>query len=567
MPDTLNPTCVPRMISVNSAAGSISRADVEAMTPDKIASLDMDELGALQLIMNAAEAKAIGVQETGLGALLRGSVRDVKPMMFHEKVETQSVVAPFIQYPQRGIINANYWTIAAGEAAAGAGTGGIPASAWKLTITAGQSLAGYDGSPTDIYKFFLPGMHLVIETWDATGTKVARTLEMEIISSAANGTSADVVVAAPYSTDTAWNALSAGEKAVYQPTFGVAMVSANSINGHESWCEQHPIPMSKKLIVCWLQDTRDAFSIDDEYKFMLEKILSGKVNPYQANFNYTPLAEQRKLAQARADAAWYNSVFYGEPINELQTPSTWKQLPAIEDPNEPGFILGYKAKAEGLLYKLDMCGRVIDLEGAALNLDSIFQYLYQLAQHRGADGDSVTRIDTMTDMWTKNKIFDSMTKYYQARYGVNIEKNYTRGEKLVHDGWVAFEGDLYDVPEAGVQWYVISDHFFTHRFNQFNRQVSAVDFSARGRTLWFIDWADFRIGDAGNRQKVSKWPKEDVLELYKCRMDIRAKEYVLRERTWTVMVDRPHRHLVVHNFSGDCPVVAQPGCTVPNPAT
>lgn len=569
MPDVLNPACTPRIISVtNSCGGALSRGDIDAFTPSKIAALGMDELGALTTIANAAEAKALGIAERGMAALLRGTVRDIKPMMFTEKVGMQSLVVPFIQRPQRAVINANYWKISAGVANAGAGSNGVPASAWNLTLDIGEAFAGYQGSPDEIHRYFLPGNSLFVETWDGESTKVARTLEFTIFNSVAAGTSATVTVVAPFSTDVVWGALSAAQKAVYQPTFGVAMVGTNSTSDYESWCYNQPIPYSKKLIVDWLQDSRESFCVDDEYKRMIDAIFSGKINPYQMNFNYSPLAEQRRIAQQQSENAWYNSVFYGTPIDENQTPDSYKLMPQIVDPEDGTTVLGYKARAEGIFTKLNNCSRVLDLEGAALDLNSLFTWLYQLRQHRAADGDTVDRISCLTDLWTKNLIFDTMSKYYLARYGVGIEKHYSRGEKLSMDNWVAFEFDVYDIPEAGCQLEVAHDDFFTHRFNQFNRLVGSggdVDFGPRGRCLWFLDWTDIRVGDGGSKSVTRTWPKPEVMELYKCRMAANSKEYVLKRKTWTVMIDRPHRHLIVHNFSGTCPTVTVPTCTVPNP--
>ena len=71
---------------------------------------------------------------------------------------------------------------------------------------------------------------------------------------------------------------------------------ANNVNDFEEWCRNQPTDLSVKLIVNWLQTTRESRTIDQTYRETLQKIMNGDVNSYLKSMVYTPLAEQNKIA-------------------------------------------------------------------------------------------------------------------------------------------------------------------------------------------------------------------------------------------------------------------------------
>ena len=90
------------------------------------------------------------------------------------------------------------------------------------------------------------------------------------------------------------------------------------------------------------------------------------------------------------------------------------------------------------------------------------------------------------------------------------------------------------------------------------------NFSTRCNNLWLLDWSDIDIGVASNRQVTRKSPNPNTdLALWQCVIDPNVRTYDLRSKMWTVMLDRPNRHLIYHNFLAGCPEVSILGCTVP----
>jgi hypothetical protein len=562
----LAPACLPRVVSVSSACGcTLTATSIKGLTPNEMASLANKEIDLARVILNAAEAKVLGVQENGLATFLRSTIKDIKPKLNTSKIDEQSIILPYIQRTQRSYINANYFTIEAGVATTGAGTGVIPASSWDLTLNLGASWLKTDLA--QIERYFKPGNTLIVLTWDSTSAKNAKTLVFTItaaVNADAGGTAKAKVSVVPNITDVGFLALAndAAGRGRYRPTFGVAQTGANDISDRESWCHEPPADLSRKILVNWIQTTRTSRCVDETYLRILDQIMKGKVNPYQQGFVWSPLAEQNKRKAMLEENDWMRSVFFGQAINEKQTPETYDQLPTITDVADTNCPLEYKARALGFFQILTDCNRVVDLNGGALDLDYIFQQLYYLMRNRQADGDKISVIDSLTDRYTAAKIYDAMSRYYRVRYNVETVRHAKIGEKITHEGTIMFNYNLYDIPEVGIQWAVFHDPFFDDHLSAFPATVSGVNFKARGRNLWFLDFSDMVIGIGKTMSVRRKTPDEATNSLYNCVITANHKEFNLRSQKWTAMLDRPQRHLIIHNFSDACPTVtAQSDCS------
>ena len=163
--------------------------------------------------------------------------------------------------------------------------------------------------------------------------------------------------------------------------------------------------MSVKLIVNWLQTTRESRTVDQTYKETLQKIMSGKVNPYLNSMVYQPLAEQNKIASQVSADQWTRAVWFNQALNEKQKPESYMELPAISDPENPSCTLEYKCNAIGIKQLLRESLRVFDNKGGALDLEDLFSHLYFLKRNREQDGTSVSVIDVMTDRFTYNLFY------------------------------------------------------------------------------------------------------------------------------------------------------------------
>ena len=553
---------VGNVVKVDSACGcTLTRTTVTGMTATDITALAYKEIALTKAILDAAEAKMLGVPENPLMMLLNGKTKDVK--VATHSIDEQSIVMPFIQRTQRSVINANYFTITGAAATATAGVGAVPVSAWTLTLGLGNST--FQTTLANIERYFVPGQTLIVKTWNGVDTKTARTLVFTIYSAANAGASSATVIVYPPVSAANWAIYTAAQRNVWRPLFGMAELGANSIADEESHCQNQPSDLSRNLIVNWLQTSRESYCREAAYEQVLTYIMQGRVNDYLKAFKYQSIAEQQKQMKARYDLEWYNSVFYGQAIDvDNQTTANWQSLPIVYDVANGTCPLAYKARALGIFTLLNECNRVRDFTGLPLDLNTIFSDIYYLRRNREASGDRVPVIDSFTDRHTAGYIFESMTKYYTARYGVNTTKYYNANQKITHDNWVMFVYDIYDVKEAGVQWAVFQLDYFNDMVDAFNVVYVGWNFSTRANNLWFIDWSDISIGVARTKQVTRKSPSASTdLAAYQCVISPNVTTYDLRSKMWTVMVDRPNRHIIYHNFISGCPVVDIPECTVP----
>jgi hypothetical protein len=569
MADVLNPSCIGRTIAIDNTCGcTLTKMSVTGLTAADIVNFGNSEIDLARVIFDSQELKMWGVPERSLSMLLKGKIQNIKPDLQMAKINRQSIIQPWITRRQQSFVNDNYFKIETGVPCPTAGVGSTPASAWDLTLLLGGAWVN-DGGISALEQSFVVGSTLIVHTWDGIANKTALTLQLTILASVnadAGGTYKAKVTVAPNLTAAEWAALNAAEQAAYHPTFGVAQPAANNVADEESYCNQQRATLNERLVDFWLQTTRTVTCLQQSYEEVLDAIQAGKVNEYLRNMKFLDIAAQEKQKLARSEREWMNSVMYGQVINGNQTQALWRSLPAVNDPLDSTCQLGVKANALGFFTQLNNCNRVIDMAGGALSLDYIINtVLYPLKRNREADGDQIKVIDSMTNRYMSAIIFETMTKYYTAKFGVNITRYFKADEKIEHDGFLFWQYNVYDIQDAGVQWAVFVDDYFNDFVDSFNQKIVGWDFKTRANSIWFIDWSDVSVGLLKTNQAVRKWPSIDpvTVETYKCVLTPNITTYKLSSKTWTPMIERANRHLIIHNFTFACPIVTIPGCTVP----
>lgn len=563
MPTDIWSQCSPRIVDVSESCGcTLTRASIEGMTPDEFEALGNKEIDYHRLIAQSAEAKITGVPERPLKELLMSNVKSIKGAVRTVPIQNQSIILPYFYKQQQVNVNSNYFSIEAGAATPGAGVGAVPAHAWRVTVNTGPS--AFKSDLQAIEKYFLPGQTVFVLTLsDPTGAKIARTLQFEVYAASnadAGGVAKAHVDLVPNITAAGFAGLATGQKAVYQPTFGTVLVGANSVSDYESWCYNEPAVNNRKLLTYWIQTSRETHCYNDEYLKALE---AAYTSGYFKKFKELPLAEQNRQQRAHSERKWLNSVFYGQRINENQDPNTYTDLPQVVDPEDEACVYEYKANALGIRTQLGDCSRITDQQGAALDLDFLFETLYNLKRNREATGGSIDTIDGMTDRLTADRIRSLMTRYYKAKYLVDTTRYYQPGQQLKFNNQVMFNYDVYQVPEVGVELAIFHDPYFNDHLAAFtDGSGGTTDISSRGRKLWLLDWSDIAIGlletKAVNREYPN--PNSGALSLYNCVITPNVKHYQLRSTKWSVMIEDPNRHAIIENFSGDCPALTAAGC-------
>lgn len=542
--------CNPRIVQVDESCGcTLTRASIRAMTPQDFEDQGFKEVGMDRIIGQTAEARMTGVPESSLMDLLLSRFAPIKKTNLGQPGQ-RSIIAPFILIPQTHNINANYFEVTAGVVHPGAGVGSVPASAWNITVRNHQGR--YSTNLGSLQNYFLPGTYIAVIYKDSV-TGVGRTLQFKVLSAVnadGGGVNKATISLEPNYSSAGWSGLTSDEKAVYQPTHGLVIPMANSVSNYESWCHNDPTNNTTKLLAFWLQTIRETHCYNDEY---LKALNAPLTSDYFKKFRQLPLAKQRKQQSMAAERRFYQTIFHGQRIDDNQEVETYQDLPEVTDPLDADCTLEYKANTLGIRTQLADCGKVVDLEGAALDFDVIKGILNDLKRQREVDSGTVTRIDVMTDRYTKARILSTMISYYKQKYDMDTTRYYTPNQKLMFQNIALFEYDVYEFPDEAVELAVI-----THTY--FDDYLSAMPSASKslGRVLWFIDWSDITIGLAGSASVTRQTNVAD--DLYNCVITPNVKHYQLTSKTIAVQVPRPNRHAIYENFSDACPTITAGVC-------
>src|ERR1041385_8155963 len=428
--------CNGRIINVSPSTGcTLTRADIVGLTPNAFESFGFTEIGMDKVYANLREARVAGYRESTLQTLLMSRITNIKGALNKSKISaSESVILPYISRRQKRNINSNYWKIASGTPTPGRGSSAsLPPSAWDVVVQNNPSPLG--NTLVNLEQYFLPGKYMFIEYSDAT-SNTAYSLAYKILGAATSGGVTTVTILPNYS-DAGWAALTSNQQLPYQiggvsggaaVTGTIAYLGVNSVSDFESYGGQDNAENTNSLIHFFLQTSRLVHEYTDEYLKALNAALTSN---FFKIFRQLPLAEQKRIQQAKYDRDMLNSSFYGQAIDENQSVETYTKLPTVRDPANPNCVLEYKSNALGFSTLLSNCSRVLDHQGNALNLDTLFQTLYLVKRAREADGSTVDTVDCMTDRFTAGIIHDVMIAFYKAKYGVGLTRFYEPNQALV----------------------------------------------------------------------------------------------------------------------------------------
>ena len=547
-PDLLD-NCNPKFMLIEESCGcTLTRANITARTAADMQADYFKEMGMDKIVAQTKELRMTGVKQNALMDLLMSRMKPGKQGILGSDQHGRSVISPFSLIPQRSVINSNYWVIESGEATPGATYPGQHAGAWRIKII--NEAGPFASSLRSLEKYFLPGKYVTVLTKDVADD-TGRTLQFKVLGSlnADSGgvQKANIDLEPPY-TAAGWAALTGDEQDVFAPERGVVINMSNSVSNYESWCYQYPAEINLKLRDFWWQTIRSTWCYNDEY---VKALTAPLTSDFFKKFRTLQLAEQRKRQGMQEERDFFNTVFYGQRINEVQTQEDYTDLPQVVDPNNTSCLLEYKANTLGVRTQLDECQRVTDFQNAPLDIDLIKDQLYGLRRHRGLSG--LVEIDMMGDRFTYMLWQTAFIQYVKDRYSIDTTRFYTPGQKLVFNNQVLWNYDRFEFPEDGVIVNFFHDDYFDDHLSAFPDEIKS-----RGRQLWVIDWSDIDIAVSDVKSVNRQTNIAD--DLYNCVITPNMNHYQLQSKTLQVQIGDPNRHLIWENFSDECPVLTAAPC-------
>lgn len=546
--------CLPKVVNIRDGSGcSITRATLDAMTPDQFAALG-DQEDLQRVYATATEAKMRGVHQRFIDSLLMGRLKYYGDKVNKVNVAgyAQSIIQPFITMRQRTVVNAGYFEIESGADVNG----------FRRTITVKNNALFSQQNLMALERYFVPGNTVIVQHVGASGA--AYSAHFKIIS-AVNADAGGVYKATiTIEPSTVLSATFAGytsaQKLPFQPTGGLVLLGTNSISDYESWCNYGAVDNNLNLIHFWFQTSRMGHTFTKEY---LKALKAPNANEFFKVFNTLPIKDQLVQQSARFNREWWTSVFWGQP-DEGQDPNSWQtsgKLEEVKDIVDNTCTLEYKARAEGIEYLLSRCGRVIDYAGAPLNFDTLGEQLYQLKRHReqtSDTGDIVDEVVLQVDRQTAANIKSVFAAWYKAKYGIQYTQEIGKGPNETFAQSSGLTVNSYDFDDFAVRLTVISDPTLYD-------MLAATPTAHKGASRYALalDYSDIDIGIIKSRAKENVYPSaSDVPSEFKCVIERNERNYKLYSQTWTVIAPRPERHLMLKNFANACPVLSSSGCAL-----
>lgn len=544
--------CLPKVVNIRDGSGcAITRATLEAMTPDEFAALG-DQEDLQRVYATATEAKMRGVHQRFIDSLLLGRLKYYgdKINKINVNGQVQSIIQPFITQRQRTVVNSGYFEIESGGDVNG----------YRRTITVKNNALFSQQALPKLERYFVPGNTVIVQHVGQSGAAYSAHFKIISAANADTGGVAKAVVTIEPSTVTAstFSGYSPTQKLPFQPTGGLVLLGTNSISDFESWCNYGAVDNNLNLIHFWFQTSRMGHTFTKEY---LRALKAKNANEFFKVFNTLSIKEQLTQQSARFNREWWTSVFWGQ-ADEGQDPNNWQttgKLEEVKDIVDGTCTLEYKARASGIEELLGNCGRVQDFAGQPLNFDTLGEQLYQLKRHREQSsdtGDIVDEVVLQVDRQTAANIKSVFASWYKAKYGIQYTQEIGKGPNETFAQSSGLTVNSYDFDDFAVRLTVISDPTLYD-------MLAAAPSAHKGamRYALALDYSDIDLGIIKSRAVENQYPSPgDVPSDFKCVIERNERHYKLYSQTWTVVLPRPERHLILKNFANACPVITASAC-------
>lgn len=535
--DNIFEKCIPAYGTDIRRCGTVTACDVGLPTDADLDNLFKDPDGNFiipdALFMQDFEIKSCQSKVNGLYDFLMANKVKMTDRITTSKLGNGLYeIQPFIQAKQKSIINNKYWTVSNGSAA-GAGD-------WRVDVASQNSI------PVDA-RWFAVDDRVFIFGESAGGTKT--TTAWRVLSSTVVGS----VVRLELASENAASNLEADQ--LENPETGVMIRGTPNVNDYEEFCDQIPGLNVNKLVPFWIETTRNALCVDEQYE-KYQKLVREN-NSYYRMFGDIESVELNKQIGQDFQERWVNTFFFNKPLanqdmtnytslEEITVPTT-----ALNIPDE-GRCVGRRANAIGIYEQLAECGRVFDLQGQVLNLAELHDAIYQLLRVREAQGLQTSSIDLFTDSFYAKQIENAYINYFRAKAGGDFRLTWDVKAKTTAFG--------FKFKSIELDWPVVTLNLVSHKF--FDDQVSAHQAvfgasASSGRSVWLLEFSGIYPGIITSNRKVLRTGELEELarvdSSYTCRMNVPKLSRTLTSITWTAILECPAANMVLENISSDVP--------------
>lgn len=335
-----------------------------------------------------------------------------------------------------------------------------------------------------------------------------------------------------------------------------------NVSDYEAFCDQIPALNTRSDALFFVGDTRVTFCESELTQMFLKRVLENK---YYQEYIHVPEVEYNRQIMEDFQRREVESFMWGRALNSNQSATNWDALPTITLDYGPftdlpghGSCVGRRANPVGIIPQLDECGRVLDMNGAVLNLNDFFDELYILHRVRsdqGVDNGGIIEVG-MNSRMARN-FQQAMLAYYKARSMDMMRFNYDLKSGKQNAFGFYFTDYILDFPQ-GVTLRVVTHPYFDDYADAMNRMPN-VDQTVVANQLWLLDWSTiYKAVLQSSKQVNTTGSIEDLAKVshdLACTMKTLQTTYRHTSEKWTAVAECPLSSLFIHNLSFDVPSI------------
>ena len=502
----------------------------------------MEGLFMYQLELNACQI----VQSNLFNFITANAKVDLKHKISAEMISSGLYrIRPYILAKRINPINNNYWNVASGAACNNDGTPNAAGLYWSVVVT----------SPTNIpmsAQWFNQPERVFIRSITSGGT-MTNTAWLVVSSTVdASGSFITLVLQSQNSQSFL------PSTALTNPVTGLLMRGTANVSDYESFCQRPPGLITSNLDEFWIETTRDATCEDEMYLKWRELVYAN--NPLYATFFDLTTVEYNKQSgedfQRRfVSTFFWNKALQYQTIQNVESLQDQYTVPLIGESGSR--CVGKRANAIGVYEQHAQLNRIVDCQGAQLNLPALFEQLYYIQRVR-RDSGANKAVCEMFEVMMPSQFFpafnQAMLKYYkdQSNGMLQLFQDVNKqGWQESPMGFVYTDFPIIYPMKATIR--VVTDLFFDDWFAA-NYNAGNQD---AGRVLWIMDWSRIYMGLFASERVVNKTGVLSQLAAvdptYACVMRVPTRTTVLTSWMWTCICECPQGNLILENFSGDVP--------------
>lgn len=553
--------CAPNLSTDIKTCGTVTTCNAKAMKLAELANFTRsgDYLIMGALLKHDMEIRMCETQQNGLYDFLMANKVNISKKMQYDQINSGLYrIKPYILARRYSQINNAYWIGSNGQANGGN---------WQIDVASSTNI------PPDVRSFNVDE-RVYIAGLTGGGTK---TMTAWVIVSSTLINNAVRLVLSPQNSG---SFLAAGRLA--SPVTGLVVRGTANKDDFEKFCAQPPAYLNWNSVPFWIETQRTSMCMSSMYQKWRSWLMAD--NPlYREYGDLTDIERNRQLG-ADWQKRMVETMFWGKAISANQTMASYDQLPEIDTFNgvtlgvDGAKCVGLRANMIGVYEQLVQCGRVVDIQGAQLNLISLFNELYNMKRVReSAGGKQITQFDLFTDSITAEAINQAMITYYQNKSGNALRLNMDIGgngvtlpfnkDQEIQKANFGFNYRSYNLFYPALRINVITHYFF----DDYLTANTAANQANAGRLLLVLDFSGIYPGIMASNRKV--WKTGDLKTLaaidsdFACVMEVPTQEQTLTSVTGTMIVECPSGNLWLENFSSAVPAVTAGGPPYPPTTT